>query len=211
MGIRTPEQKKRRAEYSSRYYYEVAREKQLAASAERKRLRAEAAKCLDGKACTGCKKFKPRSAFCACPRNISGLASQCRACRAIAAHLKAETYRPRVNLSTKRWRDKNPEKVRESRLAAVFRRAQRTIEPVSLGRVLRRWGFTCHVCGEAIEPHIKNIHFDHLIPLKAGGAHTEDNIRPSHPACNVRKSGYLLQDFFARWVSESLGGPRVWI
>ena len=155
--------------------------------------------------------FKPRDGFSEARRRKSGLEAYCRTCRAVKAHLSLEDNRERGKLAARRWRENNPEAIREIRLRGLYKRAGSTVGEVSLGRVLRKAGFVCHICGDPIEPHIKNVHFDHLIPLKVGGPHTEEHILPSHPACNVRKSGYMLQDFFGRWVLAALGGPDVWI
>ena len=35
---------------------------------------------------------------------------------------------------------------------------------------------------------------DHVIPLARGGTHSNDNIRPAHAKCNLRKSSKLLED-----------------
>ena len=43
---------------------------------------------------------------------------------------------------------------------------------------------TSGICREAVEGQY---HFDHKIPLSAGGAHVASNIQITHPLCNLRK------------------------
>jgi len=43
-------------------------------------------------------------------------------------------------------------------------------------------GSSCALCGECITP--ENYEFDHVWPLKSGGAHSQQNIRLVHRECN---------------------------
>src|SRR5258708_2020661 len=95
----------------------------------------------------------------------------------------------------KEWRAKNPLKElarHRSRHARV--RNAKVEENVSYERILERDGYWCYICGQAIIPgatgHGK-LNFDHFIPLHKGGAHSEDNLRPSHRVCNYRKGRRL--------------------
>lgn len=48
----------------------------------------------------------------------------------------------------------------------------------------------CHICGQDIEPH--DLHADHVIPLSRGGPDNQENVRPSHAACNQAKGDSLF-------------------
>jgi 5-methylcytosine-specific restriction endonuclease McrA len=100
------------------------------------------------------------------------------------------------NLSQKReysrvtWRD-NPDKLR---VHAVRRRAAvrgATHERVDLAEVLAAHGRVCHICREAIGD---DLHYDHVIPISRGGAHSFDNLKPAHRLCNQRKGSSLSTD-----------------
>jgi len=91
-----------------------------------------------------------------------------------------------------RYRKAHPEKSRErcSRRRARIHNA--TIEPVNYIDVLARDGRWCYLCEKDITL-TDEMHFDHVIPLSKGGAHTMENIRPTHGTCNVRKHSKILE------------------
>jgi len=118
--------------------------------------------------------------------------------------------RERIAENNRRWREANPERraelarewvaanplrARELWQAKHVRRKRQMREtavgPVSFERIIDRDGMTCHICGEPIET-LDDLHFDHVIPLARGGPHVEENIRPAHAKCNLRKSDKLL-------------------
>jgi len=72
-----------------------------------------------------------------------------------------------------------------------------TVGKVDYKRILERDGYICHICNQPIDPNAKKksstaLAFDHVVPLQPRvgepqGDHSEENIKPSHIACNVRK------------------------
>lgn len=68
-----------------------------------------------------------------------------------------------------------------------------SIGAVDYERVLERDGAWCYICEQDILPH-HDLHFDHVIPITRGGNHSEDNIKPTHKACNLRKYTRLLSE-----------------
>lgn len=73
-------------------------------------------------------------------------------------------------------------------------RAQSSPDHVTLRRreVGDRDGWRCHVCGGIIDPglvypHPQSHSFDHVVPLKRGGAHSVANVRSAHLRCNLRR------------------------
>jgi hypothetical protein len=85
-----------------------------------------------------------------------------------------------------------------------LRRAQElraAAEPVDYAEVFRQSGGRCHVCSERIllgpGQTADSLQFDHVNPLKHGGAHTFDNVRPAHAGCNLSK-GARVQDVEVR-------------
>lgn len=87
--------------------------------------------------------------------------------------------------NSREWRKRNPEKWalrnRENQ------RRRRGEKPVNYSAIIERDGMVCHICTGQIEG-LSDLHMDHVIPLARGGAHHEDNIRPAHALCNLRKS-----------------------
>lgn len=61
--------------------------------------------------------------------------------------------------------------------------------------VLDKWGTDCHICGEPID--LDEWHQDHVIPLQPEegepGPHTLDNVKPSHPDCNMSKGNKIYE------------------
>lgn len=92
-----------------------------------------------------------------------------------------------------RWRE-NLERNRlvKRRLEATrrARRAGATVEVVDYDAILARDSRVCHICSRAIRQN-EPLHFDHVVPLARGGAHSMSNIRPAHAECNVRKGARL--------------------
>jgi excisionase family DNA binding protein len=96
-----------------------------------------------------------------------------------------------------RWRLSNPERHRTNRRHACHRRRARlsgvTVGPVNFNRIRKRDRMVCHICRRKVSE--RNLHFDHVIPLAAGGAHIESNLAVSHAKCNQRKSARVLTLF----------------
>lgn len=61
---------------------------------------------------------------------------------------------------------------------------------VNYVEILGRHGAFCHICGL---PILDKLEFDHVIPLNKGGAHSAENIRPAHKACNSGKRDHLIR------------------
>lgn len=48
----------------------------------------------------------------------------------------------------------------------------------------------CGICSRAINDN-DEVHFDHVVPLSKGGAHSNDNLQLAHAICNRRKKDRL--------------------
>lgn len=108
-----------------------------------------------------------------------------------------EAYRQRLKESgklrehTRKYRAKNPEKVREF----VRRRQGRKLGRLPRGTI-KRIGFAqrwrCAACATGIR---QAFHMDHIMPLALGGQHEPSNIQLLCGPCNVRKSAKHPVDF----------------
>lgn len=65
------------------------------------------------------------------------------------------------------------------------RRKGAAIGPVSFIAIMARDRMRCGLCGKPVKE--SELSFDHIIPLSAGGPHTEHNLQIAHLRCNLRK------------------------
>ncbi|MBA2702705.1 MAG: HNH endonuclease [Blastocatellia bacterium] len=118
-----------------------------------------------------------------------------------AAH--PEQARASVRICGRKWKDANPDRVREG---GVKRRALKlgaVVGEVELAFIWQRDKGICYLCGNTIEP--KDCHFDHVIPLSKGGAHTADNLRATHSWCNLTKQDKLIDVAqVVAWIQKKL-------
>lgn len=161
--------------------------------------------------CTQCGEEKPHTDFYHDARKTTGRYSACIECtrkarrenywsdidssRERGRQAFAQFYmtnRERALAHARRWQAANPEKVREidQRRSARLRGAK--VDVVSFEAILERDGLICHICSGEVDP--LDVHFDHVIPLSRGGAHSEDNIKVAHSFCNLSKGAKLLEE-----------------
>lgn len=93
----------------------------------------------------------------------------------------------------RRYEQANPEKGRERVNRRRARIKEATVGVVDFVEILQVHGMTCHLCQGDIDGK-DDLHFDHVIPLARGGAHSMDNIRPAHVKCNLRKADKLVSE-----------------
>lgn len=97
----------------------------------------------------------------------------------------------------RRWIN-NPEKVRAenqqgSQRYKARRRGARVVSRIDFEKIKTRDKMRCHLCRKKVR--LKELHFDHVIPLAKGGAHSEENLAVSHAKCNLRKQDRLVKLF----------------
>ncbi len=146
---------------------------------------------FEWKVCARCRGFKHLSEFPSSRRNRDGLYPYCRSCHAeYQRDLRAANPDP-SRASAKRWREKNPQKVRalargtaqrrRTRLRAVLR------EGYSLEEIWERDGRRCKSCGRFLS--LSQATIDHVIPISAGGNDVRENVQCMHGLCNTNKGG----------------------
>jgi 5-methylcytosine-specific restriction endonuclease McrA len=98
--------------------------------------------------------------------------------------------RNRDKILRRQWNLKHP---LEARAMAANRRARERAVANGIVRykaIVERDGMICGICGKKVKP--EELSFDHIVPLSAGGGHTENNIQVAHKLCNLRKGrGWL--------------------
>ena len=96
-----------------------------------------------------------------------------------------EVIRAKGAIYEPRWRLANPERRRANEAKRRAAKQATAIGPVDYLEIVKRNGLWCYLCDQAIAT--SELEFDHVVPLSKGGAHTQDNIRPTHGRCNRRK------------------------
>ena len=105
-----------------------------------------------------------------------------------------ESYRA----ATKRWRDKNPEKLKASRIQSEMRRRTKMIlnrtESCRINHLIesvkKKSRVRCYYCKRIIPT--SEVNFDHVHPLHGGGEHLIQNIATSCGKCNSSKWAHPL-------------------
>jgi len=89
----------------------------------------------------------------------------------------------------KQWRQRNPE---YAVLKTMKRRALKKLSAVNNNMIVEwmksvrsKRFFNCYYCEERFP--IKDIHFDHIVPLSKGGPHCVENLCTACPKCNCSK------------------------
>lgn len=93
----------------------------------------------------------------------------------------------------KKWRSKNWDKKRElehKRRALILKTKTGKI---SFKSIYEQNPY-CFYCSKPLK--IKEVHFDHFIPLSRGGLHIKQNIRVSCKTCNLKKHAKLPKNLF---------------
>lgn len=104
--------------------------------------------------------------------------------------------RERHHELTKKWYRENPERAAEIWRDKSGRRREQIKStrtgPIDYQRLLEESQMICYLCNESLPGEGGLIHWDHVIPLSRGGTHTQDNIRPTHEPCNLKKGAKIL-------------------
>ena len=162
------------------------------------------------KRCNTCDVVKPLDRYPRDAKMRDGHLNRCKACRSKYAselrnrNIEASRAKERARYAANGYRDKkrewrmaNPSRVVEYTSRRRALKQASTVGEVDMERVLSSYGH-CYLCGYTLSGEI---HVDHVIPLSRGGAHSEQNLRPTHARCNLRKSDKLLHEleFWGAW------------
>lgn len=136
----------------------------------------------------------------------------------LATYKWAQANKERRKVVLREWREKNAERIREwregrrdrdrellrqwrknhpTRARALIRGYQARKRGALAGNVdytviWERDNGICHICGLPVPTN--DVHFDHVIPLSRGGAHSMENVAVAHSMCNLRKHNKLLSE-----------------
>lgn len=102
----------------------------------------------------------------------------------------------KVREQNAQWKRENKEKVASYQQKRRALEAEAFVEYVDHLTVFERDNWTCHICGELIDPNaggndVMKASLDHVVPLNKGGEHSYDNCKASHLSCNAAKRDSL--------------------
>lgn len=163
------------------------------------------------KRCARCGEAKAFAAFSADSHRADGLRDQCKVCsarttaewvarnrdkaRATQRALRAawpEEKRRAAGATTAAWKRANPDRVRDHVHRRRAAKAETASGPIDYGALWDACGGACPDCGARIDraapwgsPEFASV--DHIVPLSAGGPHSQDNLRYTCLPCNLRK------------------------
>lgn len=157
----------------------------------------------DGRVCTLCKEWKPRSEFTPIKKSPERIRSHCKPCalerrrlhkrgilpstkRGLRIELRdPDGHRERKRRNALAWRLRNPEKVNVRGIASVHRARARKAG-VSGSFTIEEWEALCELygnkclrCGSS-----ERITVDHVVSLRKGGSNDISNLQPLCWKCN---------------------------
>jgi len=181
----TPDKKQYQCKQCKYEYYLIAKEK-----------KGYSALIPEGmKTCRACGKEKPFSEYYR-RSTKNGFESECKEC----CNLRNIDWSRKNKLSRKehrkKWESKNPLNRQQRNSTRRARRKRLTVGKIDFSMILQRDNGHCYLCGKPIDP--RDLHFDHVVPLSKGGEHSNDNLRPSHALCNMKKGDKLLSDLIGK-------------
>lgn len=94
-------------------------------------------------------------------------------------------------------RKKSPGHIDRERRGHMKRKARlkgAKVGRINLHVVRERCNGICGICNLPIEG---DFHYDHVVPLARGGAHSTENLQISHPRCNMSKKARLQEELAA--------------
>ena len=160
---------------------------------------------MSEKRCPKCGKMKPFEDFYRKRNAKDGRQGYCKPCQHdVNRPLQIERYKrfpdeyrrarntayaryreQRVSYSTQ-WNKDHPWYARSMRARYKARKRGATVvDLVNLQDIYEGHGGNCGICGSHVPED--RVCFDHIRPLKHGGAHIAGNIQPAHKWCNQRK------------------------
>ncbi len=106
--------------------------------------------------------------------------------------------RERSRWSKRTWKQRDPigwrcAAARDRAIRRARLRAAQTDVAVDYRYICERDRMRCHLCRRRVA--IRDLAFDHVIPLARGGGHVTGNIAVSHKECNRKKHANILTLF----------------
>lgn len=156
---------------------------------------------FDVRRCSCCKTVKPLSEFARTPGR-TGLSAHKRRCPPCeAAYLREWKAKNRERLAATKARYYRANKATQKALGDNWRAkhlgSAGTVTVPEYDQIVLYFEGRCAYCGD----HDARMTFDHVLPLKRGGAHAAANIVLACGACNGSKRHRSASEFFA-WLGR---------
>ena len=146
------------------------------------------------KTCAKCGETKPLEEYHRNKRRTDGRYPYCKPCKSADDRAYREKNRDAIAERMRRYNEENPHVQWTSgyRFRAAKYGFPLMIEDFTKADVIAKYGDHCAYCetGEFEE-------LEHYTPVKAGGPHTLENVRPSCSACNRAKSDADPEEWLA--------------
>lgn len=94
------------------------------------------------------------------------------------------------------WRRANIDRMHRYGAEYRARKIKATIGLVDRQAIIERDGGVCYLCGK--KPRKGSLELDHVVALRDGGTHSEDNLRPACRSCNAKKNRMPIAVFLRR-------------
>jgi 5-methylcytosine-specific restriction endonuclease McrA len=173
------------------------------------------------KRCTLCKLYKEHRDMVRKKTSRDGCYDHCKHCHREATkkqkgeseeyqeYLREYNRSDKGKLAKRKWKEKNPETVRQHRRERRHRnRGAEYDKSVDRLSVWKNNLGLCHICVQPVT--FEESVMEHVIPLCLGGGWTWANMRPAHGYCNARKGKETMEQLEARGVlAELRNTPRV--
>jgi len=104
----------------------------------------------------------------------------------------------KVKVAQRRWQQANRDRKAELERQRLARKREAFVEDIDVEALITAHGNVCGICGDPIEEPFQ---VDHIIPLAAGGEHSQANAQLAHPLCNRQKgarTNYLAAQLYER-------------
>jgi 5-methylcytosine-specific restriction endonuclease McrA len=95
-----------------------------------------------------------------------------------------EANRAYAATQRKAWKAANPGRVYDSNARRRAKLRGAPAERFDVSAIVAAWDGLCGICHQRVDGAY---HFDHKVPLSAGGPHAKENLQITHPLCNLRK------------------------
>jgi len=98
-----------------------------------------------------------------------------------------EANRQQITARVKARYDRNPEPWKARARDRSARKRGARIGRVDYAAILNAFNGLCGICQKSLDLKAEKYHFDHIVPLAAGGPHETKNLQIAHARCNLSK------------------------
>lgn len=98
-----------------------------------------------------------------------------------------DKHRAKLRIYHAKYQREHPEQAIDHKGRRRAREYGSKSERISWKAVWAKFNGTCGICQTQLIPGIHTFHYDHIVPLAAGGEHITENLQVAHAKCNHTK------------------------